>query len=456
MLAYRYGFLCHHNEEAVGKPPEWQATRIDVQDFVIWADLQARTETTSRSEGDIVVVGDAYTHSGVHLGTRLKDLDWSDPWPGIDDLGGRFAILFISGSSIRVANDAFGARTLFYSPGRRAIASHACLLADALGAERSESVKAFLASPEFKSRTVGYLPGDLTIYENVFALIPNNYWDGAKAHRYWPRVARRPTQKEEFLTAACSYFDAFTSFMKSRYTPVFGITGGVDSRAGFAPFRGEFRAMTWTHPIKDEEKPIITQIVDKLSLNHVYIEPKENKPDSPIAAAAVIAGGRVRRGRTYVEGMEMQYRDINGAFVRGYGGEILRGFPVYQRRKNVFTNTAMTYTYSTSMRNCEKGKDYLAFCHAAFDGYMQRANYAGLENFGYKAWDLFYWEHRMGTWGASVLSETDPGIYSLVAFNSRPLYEVALGLPDEERLTKGLLNDVVRMYDPDLADIPLT
>lgn len=454
MLAYSYGFLCHHKDEAARKPLEWQATLIEIDDFVIWADARTRVEATRRNEGVIVIIGDAYTHSGVELGTRLNELDWSDPWPGVNDLGGRFAVLFVSGSTIRAANDAFGARTLYYSLGRYAIASHSCLLADALGAQRSQSVRDFLALPEYKSRTVGYLPGDLTIFEDVFAVIPNNYWDGTKTHRYWPRTPLKPTSKAEFLVAARVYCDAFSSFVKSHYAPVFGVTGGIDSRAGFAAFMGRFRAMTWTRQLKEAEKPIINRIVDRLALDHVYIDPTISK--DAIANAAIVAGGQVRGPRPYVEGMAKHYGGSNAAFVRGYGGEILRGFPVYQRRNNVFTHKAMTYTYSTSMRNCEKGRDYLEFCHAAFEGYMQRACYEGLERFGYKAWDLFYWEHRMGTWGASVLSETDPGIYSLVAFNSRPLYEVAFGLPDEDRLTKELLNEVVRLYDQELADIPYT
>ena len=60
----------------------------------------------------------------------------------------------------------------------------------------------------------------------------------------------------------------------------------------------------------------------------------------------------------------------------------------------------------------------------------------------------------MGMWGASILSELAPAICSLVALNSRPLCVAAFGLPDDDRLTKELLLDVVRMYDEKWVDIP--
>lgn len=459
MLQYRYGFLCHHKAEAMagswpGMPVSF--VRHDVQDFVIWLHPETRLEVVAHAAGDIVVLGDAYCHSGMDLQARLAGLEWSDPWPGIDDLGGRFAILFLSGASIRAANDPFGSRMVFYAPDRMAIASHSALLAGALGIERSEPVAAFMASAEYKSRTVGYLPGDLTIFSNMFALVPNNYWDGQGTHRYWPRGPMTPTSRKDFLSASMSYFEAFHPFIQARYTPVFGITGGIDSRAGFAPFADDFLGMTRTRPLKDDERPIISEIVSKLGVEHVRIDPSEYRPGE-ISRAAGSAGGGMRSGRrTYVEGMAKEFGGANNVFIRGYGGEILRGFPIYQKRNNVFSHTAMTYTYSTSMRGTEKGKDYLAFCHEAFEGFWRRANYDGIDRFGYKVWDLFYWEHRMGMWGASMLNEMDPTVYSMVAFNSRPLYEAGFGLTDNERLTKELLNDVVRMYSQELADIPYT
>ena len=205
MLQYRYGFLCHHKAEAMaGTWPELSDSfvRQDVQDFVIWLHPEARVEVVAHAGGDIVVLGDAYCHSGMDLKSRLAGLDWSDPWPGIDDLGGRFAILFLSGPNIRAANDPFGSRMVFYTPDRTAIASHAALLAAALGIEKSERIAAFMASAEYKSRTVGYLPGDLTIFSNVFALVPNNYWDGRGTHRYWPRGPMASTSKKDSLSAS--------------------------------------------------------------------------------------------------------------------------------------------------------------------------------------------------------------------------------------------------------------
>ena len=70
--------------------------------------------------------------------------------------------------------------------------------------------------------------------------------------------------------------------------------------------------------------------------------------------------------------------------------------------------------------------------------------------FGYEPSDLFYWEHRMGMWGACMLNEMDPAMPSLVGFGPRRLYAAAFGLPDTERFGKELQARLLERDDPEL------
>ena len=93
---------------------------------------------------------------------------------------------------------------------------------------------------------------------------------------------------------------------------------------------------------------------------------------------------------------------------------------------------------------------------AAFEGFMVRANYdERLVNSGFDLNDVFYWEHRMGMWSAAQHNELDPATPSLTGYNSRRVYEAAFGMNPPERLTKELLREVIRRYDPPMAEIPL-
>jgi hypothetical protein len=464
VLAYRFGFLCHQAEDPPFPSKAWTSvsrawpSRI-CEGFRLWLHPQARIETYSRPEGSVVIIGDAYTQSGRNLIDLVATTPWDDPWPALDDLGGRHAVLFLSGTEMRVAHDAFGSRSLFYSPGHKAVASHARLLARAYDLPISRESAAFMDRPEYKARTVGYLPGDITAYENVYALVPNNYWDGERTHRYWPRIARAEIGKEAFLSEVRRYFDGFVPFISERYTPIFGLTGGIDSRAALAAFGNKFLGTTWTHYYPKPERPIVQALLEYLAVDHKFMR-RGDYPRGRIAMAAEKSSGELRTTQLLSEAMAAAYPGPNHVFIRGYGGEILRGFLSYQKRILDLSPRSMTTAYGSSIRKCPSSDDYIAFCDKAFTVFRDRANYNGLEAFGYKPVDHFYWEHRMGMWGASMLNGMDPGVYSMVGFNSRPLFEAAFSLPDNVRrmdnlkLSKALLKSVVRLYDEELADIP--
>jgi hypothetical protein len=59
----------------------------------------------------------------------------------------------------------------------------------------------------------------------------------------------------------------------------------------------------------------------------------------------------------------------------------------------------------------------------------------------------------MGMWGASMLNEMDPAIYSMVGLNDRGLYRIAFGMPPQQRFTKQLLHSVARHFEPRLAEV---
>ncbi|EWS81511.1 hypothetical protein BF93_16525 [Brachybacterium phenoliresistens] len=107
--------------------------------------------------------------------------------------------------------------------------------------------------------------------------------------------------------------------------------------------------------------------------------------------------------------------------------------------------------YAGSIR-LNAGEFYSNFTRRAVRGFLERANYgAGL--FGCDVGDLIYWEQRMGTWTAVQHAEMSVVMQSLSAMNDRALFEAAWGLPRSDRFDDGPLVDIMKFYDPKLAEI---
>lgn len=466
---FRFGFLCCRKgaNEPSGTDDTWAAVKQlwaehRIGEFVLWIhpDLPLMRRSSARQE--MLVLGDAFSFDHRPLAAVADDLQGDDPWPVLDELGGRFAVLMISGDRCRVAHDAFGARSIFYLADKGfAVASHTALLAHAYNIGRSEAIARYIRRPEFRRRTVKYLPGDTTLYDRIYALAPNNYLDSRdnRAHRYWPVRELKCIGIDDFYREVDRYFAAFVPFVVSRYLPIFGITGGVDSRAVFAAFRRcgvRFRGLTWhASNLGADERPVIDEIVLRLGLDHVYVNPTEY-PSSEIGVFAGRASGNFRGDSALSVAIAAIFGSLpSAAFVRGYGGEIMRGFYNLRARPiQDFREESLVHAYGSSLRRTRPSDEYKALCASIFDDFRKRANYAGLEEFGYDPNDIFYWEHRMGMWGSAKLNEMDPALYSLVGFNSRPLFAAAFGLAAEQRLSKDLLKGIVRRNDDLLASIP--
>jgi hypothetical protein len=495
---FPFGFLvCAANAAPRSGGAYWPSaktrwTRTDLGGFLLWTDPLAGLLKHASDEGQAVVIGDAFSTAGRSVAEVADELLRTEDWASIADLGGRFTILLITQDRCRIAHDPFGSRSVFYRLGDAfAAASHAVLLGDAYGHARDAAVVDFMDLPAYRSRTVRYLPGDVTVYAGIHALVPNNAYDSrdGRSHRYWPAKPRRGCDIVEFMSALDRYFDAFVPFVAERYDPViFGITGGVDSRAVCAAFLAKgvpIEGMTWKNGyLHSAERPTVDRIVMDLGMPHQYVDVK---PDTElaIATAAGINGGGSRGRSRLTAAVSGTISAPGGVFLSGHGGEILRGFyqlttrkrnaraggmavarrrlagflrairllPA-QEREGAASPRTLTRLYSRSAKGGTADPVYKTACESFFRDFIRRANYKGVEKFGFDLHDIFYWEHRMGMWGAAKLNEMDTALYSMAGLNGREIYEIAFGLPDNRRLTKALLKQAAARYHEKLGTIP--
>jgi len=375
-------------------------------------------------------------------------------------LSGRFALLVRRGERTRVYHDPFGSRTVYYlDGGPHAFGSHVELLAAAYGLARSEAVRELIAMPEVSSRLVQYLPGDVTLCDGVRGLPPNHFVEltTRRVERFWPVAAVTATTFDQLFSQVDSYLAGLTRFLAAKEI-VLGITGGVDGRvilAGLLARKARVTGVTWHGSmwLDRREIPILQAVVRIARITNIPI-PIPVEDDSGVAALASFNAGRW--GPNFTAPMaEIYGHNPRAVFVRGYGGEIMRGFYNFTRVQMVDASPRelmRAYGSGIPQKLRPVSPEYERLCLPFFERWAETTGIEAACRLGYDHNDIFYWEHRMGMWGASMLNELDPALHNLVGHNSRAIYATCFGLPREERLTKDLFMRLVARYDPRLTE----
>ncbi len=464
-LTFRFGFLCTRSGPAGRSGAQralpkagWRRRNIGAYD--LWTHPEARVSVHASDACISILIGEAYdlATGAVAAPARLEIGSDDKLHDLLDGIGGRYALLVVDGERLRVFNDAIGSRSVFYNARVPfCIGSHAALVARAVGAGSLPQVEELVGTSGYRARTVKYLPGDLTLYEAVLGLIPNNCFDSASmtTSRYWRREPVARCDVQSFLRVADGYLAAQAAYAGETFRPIFGLTGGVDTRTVFASFRAfsvGFETVTWKGRfLRPEEVPVVARLSEHLGVPHRTLTMSAARP-ARVARIARRNAGDYRGASWLTEAMHGAYGAEPGrVFMRCWGGEILRGFyNLRQRPMRSLDPSEMVRAYGTEFSGATR-----AFAAEAFEGFFDRGNYAALRHLDHDQNDLFYWEHRMGMWGAMLNNELDPAMPTLIGMNSRALFLAAFGLPTEQRLTKRLLLRLTERYDPVLAGIPL-
>lgn len=457
---FRFGFIVADEARslATGEISHWR--RFLVGGLVGFAHPETKVQSFEGSGWQAVVLGDMYVaHGARSVPDLICMLADREDYSALDQLGGRFALVICRGGGIRFYHDAFGSRSLYYRGGPGLlVGSHASLVAQVCGETLDPAAVTYRDSPEYKQRGTSYLPGDRTMYRGIFALTPNHYYSAERSEpvRFWPRGDVEASDFDSFAEVADEYFRTFSAFLRDRGVGLFGLTGGVDGRvllAGVRAYDVPHRLVTWGGGrLPPDELPVVKRMVRHLGSSHQFMDVgrrTEEAKNSSLMDATEIATG-FSRGKSALTANMSRVADERDVFVRGYGGEILRGF--YNRHNRELPDRspdALTDIYLTR-RVGKPTPEFRGFAVRAFAEFIERTDFQA-DFFNHDPLDIFYWEQRMGTWGSMMLNEMDPVVYSMAGMNSRRLFEAAFGLEREERLGMNLLLRLTRRYDAEFA-----
>lgn len=460
---YRLGFIGAPRSRRFEVPSLLHGwNRVLTPGFKFFVHPEAPLHRIQDSEGrTVLVIGDILVaHGNSSLDDLLLRIAAGDR-ESLDDLSGRFALAVLDGEDGKIIHDPLGSQAVFRTLEKKPVfSSHSSLIADCLGFRVSQRLKKYMASEEYRARVTRFLPGDLTLYEEVVHLIPNNELDlqTGRTHRYWPRASASAQSFEDLALVWDEYFRAYARFLQPRYRPVIGSTGGLDSRAVIAAVHSmslEAKYVTWDK-MPEEEAARIPALAEHLGAPHSWVRMDERPEGSEvdeIRQAAKFATG-LTRGTPMLPAQVAQVVESRDLFFKGLGGEVMRGPFNSRMKKHLPTDDYEQLAYALYAGNIRHtaGTEYETTTRSAIRGYLERANYDS-DLHGMDAGDLIYWEQRMGTWTAIQHAEFSVVLNSHSAMNSRKLFNTAWGLPDAERFGPGLLQRLIERYDPVLASI---
>ncbi|AGW42142.1 hypothetical protein O159_21640 [Leifsonia xyli subsp. cynodontis DSM 46306] len=325
-------------------------------------------------------------------------------------LSGRFALFAFTGDDIVVYLDATGTRSVEYTwhEGRFHAASQAYLLAEVVPLRRGERARQFDGSVHKAADREHFLPAAMTLYDEVDRLVPNHRLNVARRRqeRVWP-VAPLPdrtlTAAEEFTAA---HLTAAIGAASRRFPLSLPLTAGYDSRALIAAASRDVRSSMYRYTLLyrhltrfSTDVAIAKTVAARLGVAHHLIDCRA-EPDP---------GWR----ELYTGNTPMAHYDDWGVIAHG----ILNGHPAdHVAVKGNASEVARTfYGGPDGPPATGSAADILAlipgwaeipFIAASIEEWHRSAAPASAAS-GIALDDLFYWEHRCGSWQGQSQLEWD-------------------------------------------------
>jgi hypothetical protein len=458
-LLYARGFLLASDH--VRTPPavgDWRQVRIP--GYTLHVDTRVPVQHAEHDGRSAWLVGDAFEpERGVYRDAARYLLE-GDLVERLDGMAGRFALFVLGrGNRLEVYHDAMGSRSIFHGDG--IVASHAGLVADVLGTGLREWVIPFITSRGYFQRDVKFLPGLDSPFERVRQLTPNTrlVLPGSTVERYWPRGPIPDTDHDTAVDALVQHMEGLCRyFAEGAGRPVVGVSAGRDSRcalAGLASQAPHLFTFVRSPGGQSEDSPdsktarkLAEQCELPLEIVRISTPPHLDTAATGFARAFRRNTGYVRGNTSgWVEhfwkkaqaGEQGQRQDV---FVRGFGGEVMRGF---HKPMASYSPSQLAATYNVNAGSAYTREAFATFCEVAgWTGDLK----------GHRPEDLFYWEHRMGVWGSSAFSESDMAFRGMPAFNSRRLFEKFIGLPPDVRSATATFDAATRRLFPPFDGIP--
>lgn len=347
------------------------------------------------------------------------------------DLAGRFVLFVRYNRDYYILNDACGLKSVFYTKYNSLFfaASQPLLLKLVTGIENGPRYYSYFSSKYVKNNREHWIPAGTSLFENVSQLVPNHYLDISRLIqvRFWPVKEIRKNDPDDSVEHFSSLLKNTMSAASERFPIAISLTSGLDSRMILSACRD------------------ISHDIFFYTLR--YRNLKKNSGDIRIPGALLSGLGYSHHI------IDCRKKEQNGEFLKIYSGNtdiphlndwgiiaagIYSEYP--EERIAVKGNCAETgrcyyyeegthkpVTSAGDFTRFEKGWQEIGFIRDQIEAWYGEIKDPDI-NFGYDLLDLFYWEHRMGSWQAGSQLEWDIVQEVFTPFNNRELIDIMLSV----------------------------
>jgi len=360
-----------------------------------------------------------------------------DVFVHIADKCGRFVIIVKAEGDFRIFSDTCGLRQVFYHVDRNDsvwCSSQPHLIAEQLDIEVNTVAKRDLYKASLFKTGEHWYPGNMTLFDNIFHLTPNHYFDLSckQCIRYWPRERLSSISISECIPKVIPLLSGIIESAVRRFNLAFAISCGIDSRTLLAASKNSAKYIHYfTHASKngidkDPDVLIPSQMLKRLGLKHsVLVLPEKIDEYFYSILQKNIFTPRITKGLNAISIHDHFKRDKNEiVIIYGNCSEITKRdrFRFPKTPKQLLSGSALAAM-------AQMGRSHIAV--KEFSRWLLHVK--KLTKYNIDILDLMHWEQRVGNWGAMTLSEYEMVHESLCPYSCRKYIEYMLRVPFKYR-----------------------
>ncbi|MCP4745022.1 MAG: hypothetical protein GY874_02620 [Desulfobacteraceae bacterium] len=388
----------------------------------------------------------------------LSDHDHQSVLKATNAFAGRWILIYHTKSSLILFTDPSGLRSVYYSDSPElpfVCASEPGIIARLLNLNYSQaSSKLFLNSSYIKSDREHWAPSGISLYREIKHLVPNHYLDlkTKETKRFWPWEEIKTRDIHDVASESSVILKNLLECGAKHFDLALPITAGVDSRALLAASKDikekifYYTLMYYDLKESDADIKIPANMLRNLGLEH-YVLNCSGKMSPDFRKIYFSSVDKAHEAWGHIAyGLSKNY-PADKVCIKGNCSEIARCFYYkggYPRK--------ITATTLAQLNGMEKNQ----FCIPHFEKWLQNSYQTALDS-NIHILDLFYWEHRMGSWQAMSQLEWDIVQESYTPFNCRKLLHTLLSskMRYREPAHYELFRLIIHNLWPDLLNEPI-
>lgn len=339
--------------------------------------------------------------------------------------GGRWVLFSLRGNSLSAITDSCGLKQLFH--GYNVFGSQSRYVAKVVNAEVDAKAEGYIKQAMAVDKEYAW-PLDVTPYNGIKRLLPNHIYNKGQIYRIHPHEFFSGKSQEERVIAVADLLKTMMQAAATRTNLAVTLTAGWDSRLVLAACdkvkeKIDVVTLKYQH-IADSHMDIQIpkQLCEKYGFVHKVLSCRHLAPGFVAAYKA-----HAENAHDYWIQMIQSVRDYgyeDWLWTKGSCNEVCRN------------SSGILYDWQVNTRVLSKlyGVMPCDYSKTIISRWLKSAKAYAAET-GYSVLDLFYWEHRLGSWLAECLNEADVVGETFTPFSVRAYFELIKGVSISERIS---------------------